>query len=274
VKVFDGHELAELVQVFTKLETTQGGGEPSSNSQVSADARYAEAAKFMLHQAEQHCAATGLKVSAKVFAESLQRIDRASVTWAELQDLMREAVNTIRRELSTLLLLNIEPDRESYFRDVEVFGQAVATAFPLVGYDVEEAGKCLALDRGTATVFHAMRIMEEGLKYLASLLGIPYAPSWESYIQQISDQVNQKHKHKSVKWKRDEAFFKRILGDLEAVKIAWRNPTMHIVRTYAPSEAEDVFRAVRTLTDELAKRKVAAAALAFKKRIARQLAKP
>ncbi len=99
-----------------------------------------------------------------------------------------------------------------------------------------------------------MRVMEEGLKALAKLLGIPYAPSWESYISQISDKIETKHKKKGVKWKKDEPFFKEILGTLVAVKIAWRNPTMHIVRTYQPDEAEDVFRAVRTFMQKLADR--------------------
>ena len=94
--------------------------------------------------------------------------------------------------------------------------------------------------------------MEAGLKIIAKPLGIPYAPSWESYIKQITTLVSEKHKKKGIKWKRDEPFFKRVLGDLEAIKIAWRNPTMHIVRTYTPQEADDVFKAVRTFMQELA----------------------
>jgi hypothetical protein len=66
--------------------------------------------------------------------------------------------------------------------------------------------------------------------------------------------VNEKHKHKGIKWKRDEPFFKEVLGDLQAIKIAWRNPTMHIVRRYSVDEADDIFRAVRNFTKRLAPR--------------------
>ncbi len=45
-----------------------------------------------------------------------------------------------------------------------------------------------------------------------------------------------------------------IAGDLMTVKIAWRNPTMHIVRHYSAEEAEEVFRAVRTFMKRLAER--------------------
>lgn len=90
--------------------------------------------------------------------------------------------------------------------------------------------------------------------YLRDQLGIPYAPSWESYIKQIGDNIQQKYKHKGIKWKRDESFFKEILGDLEAIKIAWRNPTMHIVRKYGSEEAEQIFKAVRVFMQDITKR--------------------
>ena len=48
--------------------------------------------------------------------------------------------------------------------------------------------------------------------------------------------------------------FRNLAGDLQVVKIAWRNPTMHIVRSYSPEEAEDVFRAVRTFIKRLSER--------------------
>ena len=50
-----------------------------------------------------------------------------------------------------------------------------------------------------------MRVMEAGLKALAKLLDIPYAPSWESYLKQINDKIAAKHKDKTPEWKADEA---------------------------------------------------------------------
>ena len=57
-----------------------------------------------------------------------------------------------------------------------------------------------------------------------------------------------------MKWKRDEAFYRDIAGDLQAIKIAWRNPTMHVVRRYSPDEAEEIYRAVRGFLKRLADR--------------------
>jgi hypothetical protein len=132
-----------------------------------------------------------------------------------------------------------------------LFGEKLLKVFPSIRDEVEDAALCIYFGRGTASVFHLMRVMEVGLQALAARLGVPYAPSWESYLSQIKSRIEAKHKTKSVRWKRDEPFFRDVLGDLQSVKIAWRNPTMHIVRRYTPEEADEVFRAVRTLIEHL-----------------------
>jgi len=99
-----------------------------------------------------------------------------------------------------------------------------------------------------------MRVLEDGLKGLAKLLKIPYAPSWESYLQQIQTKIAAKRKTKGVQWKRDEPFFRDISGDLMSIKQAWRNPTMHIVRKYSQDEAEELLRAIRTFMQRLAEK--------------------
>lgn len=159
----------------------------------------------------------------------------------------------LRDELSLVCTLVITPDRVKFFEPKEpVFGQDVIDRLPLAVPDIEDASKCLALNQGTAAVFHLMRVMEAALKRLAAMLGIPYAPSWESYIKQINDKIAAKHKTKGVKWKKDEPFYRDIIGDLQTIKIAWRNPTMHIVRRYSADEAEEIFRAVRGFLIRLA----------------------
>lgn len=133
-----------------------------------------------------------------------------------------------------------------------LFGAETFNKFAPAIDDIEGAGKCLALGQGTACVLHLMRVMEVGLKTLAKLLGIPYAPSWESYLNQIAARIGAKHKTKGIKWRKDEPFFRDVSGDLLTVKQAWRNPTMHVVRKYSPDDAEDVFRAVRGFMRRLA----------------------
>jgi hypothetical protein len=83
-------------------------------------------------------------------------------------------------ELRTMLFFRMDDEYRQYFEMPTPFGQTVALRFPTASFDIEEAGKCLALARPTACVFHSMRVMEVGVKALAKELKIPYAPSWES----------------------------------------------------------------------------------------------
>lgn len=148
----------------------------------------------------------------------------------------------------------VAPAYEGYYGDAAPLWNDVWASFPSTVDDTIEAGRCLALGRGTACVFHLMRVMEAGLRTLSKELGIPYAPSWEAHLKQINDRVSAKHRTKGVRWKRDEAFFKDIAGDLQLIKMAWRNPTMHIAKHYGPEQAGEVFAAVRRFMEHLATR--------------------
>ena len=200
----------------------------------------------------------GAQVTAIAVQSLLDKLSNEKENGILLEDL-RKGLNDIdsrlKDELSLATVFVIENDRRKYFVGAsDMFGQEVADKLPIAISDMEDAGKCLACGLGTATVFHSMRVMEAALQALAKLLNIPYAPSWESYIRQIETKINEKHKSKTAKWRRDEAFFREILGNLQTIKISWRNPTMHIVRRYSEEEAEEIFVAVRSFVKRLASR--------------------
>jgi hypothetical protein len=161
---------------------------------------------------------------------------------------------TVYAELQTMLFFQLGDDLRKYFEPPNLFGDKVALKFPSASLDIEEAGKCLALARPTASVFHLMRVMEVGLRAIGKELGIDYAPSWDAYIGGIQKNINAKHDDKSDEWKTAEPFYKEMLGNLMTIKIAWRNPTMHIARNYTPDEAEDVLRAVRGFMQRLSEK--------------------
>jgi hypothetical protein len=163
----------------------------------------------------------------------------------------------LRSRISDLIknrnFLYIPPSLERYYANPPLFGAEVENRFAAAIDDIEDAGKCLALGQGTACVMHLMRVMEVGLTALGLTLNIPYAPSWESYLNQIQTNIAAKHKTKGVKWRRDEKFYRDVSGDLISIKQAWRNPSMHIERRFSREESEEIFKAVRTLMQHLAK---------------------
>lgn len=180
----------------------------------------------------------------------ITRIDQG-VSPAELYHAVDALHFQLFDELNRLPLYLVDPRLAAIYDSAFPFGEEVFEKFPSAIGDVEDAAKCLALGRATATVFHCMRVMEVGLRVLSRELGIEYAPSWEAHINQIEKQLTASHKAKTASWKRKEPFFRELLGILNSVKIAWRNPTMHIARRYSAQEAEDIFKAVQTFMSAL-----------------------
>jgi hypothetical protein len=222
------------------------------------------AIKGNLLGAKRVCALLGTMPQSLVYAERLLALanetpeaeDNPKVKKAELlQDFTNRLdvlLERMRDELDSTTCFIVPPERVKFFVATEPFGADVAQLFPRSIVEIEEASKCLGSARGTACVFHLMRTMEDGLKTVAAVLGIPYAPSWESYIKQIETKLDLPWKKKSRTWRKQEHFFRDVLAHLHAVKVAWRNPTMHIVNFYTPDQAEEVFNAVRGFMRHLA----------------------
>jgi hypothetical protein len=159
-------------------------------------------------------------------------------------------------ELNGHVYYQVEPRLAQYYNDNMPFGELMFQNFPSANGDIRDAGRCIALGQGTAAVFHLMLVAELGLAVLARHLKIPYAPSWESYLKQIETKMTQKHTQKTPGWKKQEPFYRDVAGDLQMIKLAWRNPTMHIVRgrNYDIDQAEQIYAATRTLMQRLASR--------------------
>ena len=97
-----------------------------------------------------------------------------------------------------------------------------------------------------------MRVMEAGLKVFSKELGVPYAPSWESYLGQVKKIIGSDWNSKTTAEKDRLPFYKDIAGDLYSVKVAWRNPTMHIEKKYEPGEALQIHNCVKQFMIRLA----------------------
>lgn len=207
---------------------------------------------FLKPQMSDACSKIGLSMVLKHIDLICRRLE-GGITFQAARDLISTLGREVNFEMEGALFLHIPALDAPYYTQKEaLFGSIARDVFPLAIYDADESGKCLALERTTACVFHLMRVMEVGLKSLSELAGIPYAPSWESYLKQISDLYKEKWEKKDPEWKRGEPFFVEAAGHLSSVKIAWRNPTMHVARNYSSEEAKEVFVSVRTFIRHLA----------------------
>ena len=76
----------------------------------------------------------------------------------------------------------------------EIIGDAWSPVGAALGMEFPPL-QMLGAESWHGCVFHLMRVMEAGLKATAGSLGIPYAPSWESYLKQIGGKLE-------IEWKK------------------------------------------------------------------------
>jgi len=156
--------------------------------------------------------------------------------------------------LRARIVLFIEPKYEQLFRQKDpLFGPDVFGAFESAKDDIVEAGKCLSLDRGTATVMHLMRVLEAGLRALASAVGVTKGNDWGTWIRNINAEMETRMKAAGTRTP-DETFYSEANTCFDNLKRAFRNPTMHPDRDYSVQRAEEIFEAVKSFMRHLATR--------------------
>lgn len=203
------------------------------------------------------------QIGARVtLAEVERHLDEMKKGWI-YQDFLRlcyeRIVDRLEDELALVNLYALDAERAKYFEPKDpLFGKQFQIAFASAAFELDEAGKCLALGRSTACVFHLMRLMEIGLTATALCLSISPPNkagnrNWGAILRSISDAMNAKSQ--AGTWtNNDKALFAEIYASLEAVRTAWRNATMHVENKYMEDEAEHIFVAVRGFMNKLASR--------------------
>jgi hypothetical protein len=157
-------------------------------------------------------------------------------------------------ELDGRKIFAMTPQYAHYYSpEGPLFGDEVFNAFPDANGDIAEAGKCLALGCGTACVMHLMRALEVGLKAVAKEFGIEDKNDWGTYLREIEKELKAREtagKKRSV----DEQFYADASAQLGNLKVAYRNPTMHVGSDYSEDRAEEILVATRAFLRHLAPR--------------------
>jgi hypothetical protein len=185
---------------------------------------------------------------------------RADTPISRVQAMMMDVWNSLRRELSHKEFLYVD-DKVAHFYSSPLTGwEDVADKIPGVVFDVSEAGKCLALGRATACVFHLMRVAELGLRDLARHLKVklpkklPIADAeWQAILQGIDDKLATLRNQPKAKPGRNAAItsYSEIRLEFAAIKDVWRNHVAHARATYDEHQALSAYGHVQALMQRL-----------------------
>jgi hypothetical protein len=171
-----------------------------------------------------------------------------------LQGPTAELGKRIEAELKDQLFLYVSGDNAALYETSFTKWDQTCARYPSATFDIEEGSKCLALHRGTACVFHMMRVLELGLKSVVFALGITLEGrdrSWGKILNKVKEEIDRRNKSADSKWTPDRAFYEDACSSLHAVKDAWRNTTMHVEKVYNLDRAEHIYRMVRAFMEQL-----------------------
>jgi hypothetical protein len=199
-----------------------------------------------------------LAFSLKGFDRFIESLATNTLTIRQVETQAKELQRRILDELDETNLWQVSKERTK-FLNRDLFGFEQTGKFSDSWKDIEEAGKCLAFERGTASVFHLMRVMEVGLQALGKSLNDPTLdpktnPSWEKILGRGDRELAKYLKDRTPEWQTNEEFFSTAHANLRAVKDGWRNKTIHVERNYDPEEAEEVWNAVKAFMRHLAQK--------------------
>lgn len=199
----------------------------------------------------------GLQVSSMTAKRIQDLLRQPDPSWGGLNSLINELRGRFKDELSAMFLFSLTPSEADRYSNPLKGWSEVADKFPSSNVDIEEAAKCLSLNRSTAGVFHLMRVMEIGLRVLGAALKNPDLdpktnPTWERILRKCDAELQKPRHERSPEWAADDLFFAEATANLRAVKDAWRNPTMHVEIVYDGERALDVWNSVRAFMRHLA----------------------
>jgi hypothetical protein len=170
-----------------------------------------------------------------------------------LTTMLDELKDNTQAELKVPLFLIVPPSRKGWYHrsDVAVFGDDVATAFPDSTRELAEAGRCFALARWTACVFHLMRALEIALHRWAEQIGVNQfsaieLENWKNIIDAADRKVRELEKMpKSAAKDSEVRYFGETSAHYRSVKDAWRNHVAHARTSYDEQQAAAILSHVR-----------------------------
>lgn len=178
----------------------------------------------------------------------------------EIAVVLQEIQRNIVDEFAENYYLQLDPsERQFYEHSSPLFGSEVANQFPSLAYEIDEAGKCLALQRSTAAAFHLLRCLEGCFAAVWRYMGVPdpiktYERNWSIRLKRVKKQYEKRWPESKDKMDSEAVFIDEIIGTLSGMQNPYRNSTMHLDSVYTQEDAYNLLVMVKGIIKSLATR--------------------
>ena len=195
------------------------------------------------------------------FSATANRIERGNREWIpgypvhKMANDVGEILHLIEFESSNFACLKITPAQADWYdkKPKDYFGDDVFSKLEASRYDMEEALKCFALERYTASVGHLTKITESAIRVFAenvlgksAVVGTDYKPkSWHQLSQSIRLKLDPKPKPGvpapalTARAKKKKDVWLLALERFDTVRVI-RNDSHHPDQEYSHDEAHEM----------------------------------
>jgi len=224
--------LAQLRMVAHKVATIQM--QKADNRPLTQSERQASALDSYLADLRAECERLSLGFTIK-------HIDRCvnddKLTSQSIVSYTQEIFERFRDELSERKIYSLRPSYNAFYEQPLDGWELIVERFGC-SFEVEEARKCLALERYTAAVFHLTRITETAVLELQEFLKESDIKAHFGSVIRKLEQFVQKdgYARTPVRLQPYFEFLEQVLTQLHAVKDSWRDRVAHVDTRIIPSD--------------------------------------
>jgi hypothetical protein len=247
-------KMPHLITTFRQLGWANSAYQNSST--IASDELVSEFRKSLLYCRDEFKEA-GLRTTYWAIIDCLQKLDRDHVTEGDIAERAFQIFKTAQWETEKIILFKVDPEDDRFRNTASEFSEQLTDRFRTAADEIESAGRCLAFGSSTACVFHLMRAVECAVKSIWGTLNLStpkLSDSWGALLGPMDKQLSLPKDQRVHLWAAEGDFFAEAVADVRAVKKAWRDPTMHVERTYDREQAVKVFDASLGLMTHLATR--------------------
>lgn len=160
---------------------------------------------------------------------------------------------TLRAEIGSTTFYAIPKEKIAYCKNGWLADFKVFAKYPDSVAEFQKAGRCYAYGENTACVFHLMRVAEFYFRRVAISLDETFDPdTWKQIGDLISKNMAKQYRDKDDEWRRYEAFYATILGDIQALAKVHRNPALHdLEKNYDEREAKRMLDVIEALAEHV-----------------------
>jgi hypothetical protein len=206
------------------------------------------------------CVDLDLDASVATIDRLLPLLAEKNVRWREVFEMSGDLKLRLHDQLKNRKFLHLNAAESGYYEAPTKGWDDVVKMLPSAAYDIEEASKCFALSRSTASAFHSIRCLEAGIRAASRSLGIADPTkgaerSWMKALGSIKAEVDKRWPSSGpARLSGDGRFFEEFYGALSGMQNPYRNATMHLDHNYTADEAEHIFLVVKGIMQKVASR--------------------